>query len=203
MKHSSILICCLIFLSSCAIKNDYAEVNHQVKKTAAIIHQNKQPVQVKVLDEREEKQVVGYKQNSLGMKTAKVYPKESLVSTFTKALQDELIQKGFIVSENGLKLLVSINRCYVDYEDALFFARSVADLQLEIHVLNEQSEPLFNKKLTVKGVESPIFRYSGKNVAKAISNALDLACNELTLDQRFIGALLGIHQDKMIAQEDL
>lgn len=189
-------------LTSCAIKNDYVDVQHKrSKKTTSIHHPNKKPIQVEVRDEREDKEQIGYKENSLGMKTAKILPKEDLSVSLTRAIQDELIAKGFVVSEGGLKLLVTLEKCFVDYERNLFFARSIADLQLDIHVLSEDGDPLFFKRMSVQGKESPIFMYSGKNAAKAVSKALDKVLLDLTLDQHFIGSLVGETTSDVIAKD--
>ncbi|MCH9630857.1 MAG: hypothetical protein S4CHLAM37_08630 [Chlamydiia bacterium] len=202
MKPFYYIACTSLILCSCAVKNDYADVNHKPSKTTQVIdHPGKKPILIEVKDEREEKETVGYIQNSLGMKTAKIFPKEELSASLLKAMQDEMIAKGFIITEGGLKLLVTIDKCYVDYESNLFAAKSVADLQMNIHVLSEDGDPLYFKKINTKGIQSPIFLYSGKNAAKALNKALKSALSDLTLDQYFISCLVGETPTEMIAQD--
>lgn len=193
----------LVILSSCAVRNDYAQMDHQpTKSLKKIEHPKKKPISIEIKDERENKETVGYIQNSLGMKTAKIFPREEVSFSLLRAIQNEMIEKGFVITKNGLKLIVVLDKCYVDYESSIFSAKSIADLHLDIHVLNESDEPLYFKRIRSKGIESPIFLYSGKNASKALNKALKNALSELMIDQYFIGSLLGEYSSKeMIAQD--
>lgn len=202
MKPFFFIAAAAVILCSCAVKNDYADVKHKPSKTTQVIdHPGKKPIIIEIKDEREEKETVGYIQNSLGMKTAKIFPKEELPVSILRAMQDEMIAKGFVITEGGLKLLVTLDKCYVDYESNLFAAKSVADLQMNIHVLSESGDPLYFKKIKAKGIESPIFLYSGKNATKALNKALKNALSELMLDHYFIGSLIGETPTEVIAQD--
>lgn len=185
-----LILLATFFLTSCAIKNQYAEISYTAKKVPALSDLvTARPFSIGFQDTRENKEVIGHIENMLGMKTAKIFSSPPIAEVFEAALEKELLQRGFASGKNGCLILINLQKCYVDYEAGILFTKAVARIQMEMHVFDEEKKLLFSKEIKELGKQSPIFVYSGKNAGKAIEKALHEALATFFADSQLFSCL--------------
>ncbi len=121
---------------------------------------------------------VGYVQNILGMKIARILLDEPLKEILHKSLEKALKAQGYLVIEktpNTMRLNITLNECYTRYDERVFRKKAIADLDLIATSLNSQNQVIFTKKIHTQGKASPFLWLSTKTVQKAINQALDKA----------------------------
>ena len=187
-QHLLIFTSLALLLSSCALKNTFATFGYTTPPHLLQPTQETTPVSLEIRDERKSEDV-GYVQNGLGMKTARILPKQKVSTILYHSLENALREKGFIVTPSSMKVLVIINKCFTDYDAQLFGDRVVAKLDLTLHIVDPNEQLLYFKKITTEGIESPIFLYNGKNTSKALDRALLNAIRQLFDDPHFFYTL--------------
>jgi uncharacterized lipoprotein YajG len=187
IKKLILLTCSTLLLTGCALKNTYADLSYKVSPPKSKLSLGKN-LSLQVLDNRD-KEDVGYRQNILGMKTARILPKNKIASVVQKSLEKAFLSKGITVAPSNLTLLITINKCFTDYNPGIFYQRAIANLSLTMHLSNSEGVSLYSKKIETQGIESPVFLYSGKNASKAIRKALQKALEECLNDELFLKKL--------------
>jgi|GEM_PF-2979746 len=166
-------------LTGCAIRNDYAYIQPERMQTKA---SPLSTLSLTVEDLRASTDVGSIK-NILGMKTGRILPKTPIATTLYESLAHRLASYGVAVEASPLKLSVDIKRCYSEYTTGLFITKVKAQVTLSIKLLSSGEALLYEGDIQGKGILSPVFLYSGKNTAKAISLALqqtlDKLCDEI------------------------
>lgn len=194
MKRIGYLFIPLFFLVGCAVTRDEISLNYepltQVEKipTAETIH-----TQVKVSDQRQEKEKVSCKKNGYGMEMAAIVSREDVTTFVQNAINLELLRRGFVIDEAvnpHVMVDVSLAKFYNDFKMGFFSGSGVSELIFDIKVKNRQKEIVYQRNIITKGVEDPVFIFSGKNAKASLEDALRNGMNELLADESFIESLL-------------
>lgn len=187
LKKLFFFVSFLLLLTGCAIKNNYADFTYIPTSSKSKLSVVKN-LSLQIHDQRKLEDV-GYIQNVLGMKTARILPKKKISSIFQASLEKALLTKGIAVGPSDRTLLVTITKCFTDYSGGLFYEKAIADLSLTLNILNSEGTSLYFKKIEARGIESPVFIYSGKNASKALTKGVSKALEELLNDELFLKTL--------------
>lgn len=169
------LLSLMLFLTSCSIKNDYAEFHGPTTQTHAT------PTKflcIEIHDARKQ-QDVGYIKNTIGMKTGRILPKIPVSSVLYESIANALAEKSIAIAPSPLKLFVTIKECFATYSTGLFITKAKAKILLDVHLVNEEGVSLYTGAIQGLGTETPVFFYSGKNTGAALSKALKQALGNL------------------------
>ncbi len=176
MKLLLILPSIFFLFTGCALKNQTISLTTRAPRYSMgkITHT---PITITTEDLRP-KPDVGYVQNILGMKIARILLDEPLKEILHKSLDNALTAQGYLVTENPLNTLhlnIALNECYTQYDERVFRKKAIANLDLMVTSLNSQNQVIFTKKIHTQGKASPFLWFSTKTVQKAINQALDQA----------------------------
>lgn len=172
-----------LLLTGCSIRNHYTDFSYIPVSTQKLL--TKKQLTLQISDQRAI-QDIGYTQNILGMKVARILPNKKVSSIIRDSLEKALLTKGITTGSSEYTLIVKINTCFTDYDPTFLYQRAVAKLSLNLNLSNKDGVSLYCKDIETKGVESPVFIYSGKNTSKALSKALSKSLEEFLNDKTFI-----------------
>jgi hypothetical protein len=177
---TALVLSLMMFLTSCSIKNDYAEFHGPTSQTHV------PPTKflcIEIQDARTQ-QDIGYIKNLIGMKTGRILSKTPVSSIFYESIADVLATQSITIAPSPLKLFVTIKECFATYSTGLLITKATAKIILDVYLVNEEGVSLYTGTIKGLGTESPVFFYSGKNtgaaLSKALNHALDSLCGEIT-----------------------
>lgn len=183
----------LLGLTGCAFTEEQITLQHTPSKSAVSVAGAKNvTVDVQVIDRRSEKTKVGSKKNGFGAETAPIIATQEVAVTVRKAIEQELIARGFVISSEQALVQVSgsLIRFYNDHKMGFFAGDAVADLNMDVTVKSKEGSVLYAKQVNVQGVEKNIQMLSGENARIALNRALENGMNVLFEDQAFVSALV-------------
>ena len=183
-----IMISCL--LTSCVLTRDYVGIQYKPYYAAQrICGAENVEVSVTVCDYRA-KNNIGYKCNSYGMEMANIMPANDVSEVFKNAIIWEMINRGFVISNDGSRLNVEICKFYNDYKIGFFSAVARADTVLNVTLRKRDCTMVYSKAIFGFGEETSCFLTTGNNASLALERALHYAVQRLMNDPDFIMALL-------------
>lgn len=195
MRSKMLLILSVLFvavISGCALNTETIGINYNSQTTAQIIPSVKKTsrLAVSVSDSRLDRINVSRKKNGYGMEMAGIESKDDVSLVLRKAIEYELLARGFSIGENAEVLInTDIQKFYNDFKNGFFSGDAVADLHMSVVVKTKGSKVIYTRNITARGIEASIQLASGDNAQKALEKALSDGLKKLFDDQDFINAL--------------
>ena len=173
-----------ILLTGCALKNRTISLTANTFSPTPIKLLNT-PISISIEDLRL-KPDVGYAENILGMKIARILLDKPLKETLSQSLENSLQAQGYSVTQktpNTLDLNIAIHECYTKYDERIFREKAITDLDLTVTSFNSQNQVVLVKKIHTQGRVAPFLFITIKTVQKAINQALDKAIDNLLQEE--------------------
>lgn len=184
-------------LSGCALTTEQIDLTYVPTEDVQVIQEAEgKAVFVQVNDSRMEKPQVSAKKNGFGMELGKIRPKEDVAITLRRAVEQELIARGFSISDKMPRVLLSVDitRFWNDFKSGFWAGDAVADLTMSVHAQSEPGTILYSRNLIVQGIEENIQLATGSNAKLALDRALQKGVRMLFDDEQFLAALLNVDQ---------
>lgn len=193
IKASAALLLMTTALGGCALTTDKIDLQYTAQPSTQVAGASVITVEVRIVDQRQDKTKVSSKKNGFGMEMAPIVTNEDVTVTIQRALAQELAARGFVVRASAGSVLVSgdVIRFYNDHKTGFFSGDAIADLNMVVVVRGKDGRQVFTKTLVAQGVEPNTQLMSGNNARLALNRALSNGMRILFEDQAFIAALLG------------
>ena len=181
-----------LFLCGCALTTERISLQYTPSSSVAQVPgANSISVNVKVLDQRQDKSRVSVKKNGFGMEMAPILANEDPSVTIRRAIEQELTARGFRLSPNTASIQIScdLTRFYNDHKTGFFAGDAVAELNMQVMVLAKDGRQLFTRSLAAQGIEPNTQLMNGNNAMIALNLALSNGMKALFQDQAFLASL--------------
>lgn len=179
-----------VFAGGCALTTDYVTLTyHPQMNVTRIEGADAIKVNVEVLDVRKTRGRVSSKKNSYGMEMAAIIAENNVADTIAKAIEMELINRGFVLATGSVRLLVELQKFYNDFKAGFWSGTATAEVIMNIQVKNSDGNILFSKLVAGEGNLPGIHLASGENAKIALDEALKDAVSNLFNDRAFIDSL--------------
>ena len=141
-------------------------------------------VEVKIADQRAERDNVGRKINGMGGIAAT----NDVVELVRSAIATELELRGF---GRGDEVIVAgdLSKFYNRFEMGFFAGDSIAEVVLSLQIKGKDGNILFAKNIVAQGLEPNVQVAAGHNAKSSMEDALARAMEQLFHDPAFIPAL--------------
>jgi uncharacterized lipoprotein YajG len=191
------------YLSGCAFTTDYAMISYDPQPNAKRIEgADSVKVGVRLSDVRDvEGNTIGRKRNAFGIPMAPILADRDVVETIEEAIESELVNRGFNLSEESSVLAVELFKFYSDLRPGFWSATAVAELNMNVQLRSLDGDIVFAKTVHGGGENPGCQIYSGENLQVALNLALKDAISVLFNDASFIEELLKLG-GKSVAMEE-
>jgi uncharacterized lipoprotein len=141
-------------------------------------------VDVKIADQRSERDVIGRKSDGLGA----IVATNDVVELVRHAILTELELRGFA---RGNEVIVTgeLSKFYNRFDSGLWTADSIAEFVLSIQIKGKEGNILFAKSIVAQGLEPNVQLAAGHNAKASMEDALAKAMAQLFQDPAFIPAV--------------
>lgn len=182
-----------LLLGGCALTTEKIDLQYTPLPSSQLAGASSVTVNVRVVDQRQDKTKVSSKKNGFGAEMAPIIANEDVAVTVQKAIAQELSARGFQVRPNSGSVIVSSDliRFYNDHKTGFFAGNAVADLNMVVTVLSKEGRQVFTRTIVAQGIEPNTQLMTGNNARLALNSALTAGMRMLFEDQAFIAALLG------------
>jgi len=180
-------------LSGCALTTEQIELHYtQQAGVSKVAGAENVSVNVQVADQRLDKSKVSSKKNGFGMEMAPITAAEDVAVTVRKAIEKELLARGFQLGSNAalVKVVADVTRFYNDHKMGFFAGDAVADLNMSVTVKSRSGAQLFSKQIVAQGKEANTQLATGNNARLALERALENGMKMLFDDPAFLAALM-------------
>lgn len=178
-------------LCGCALTKDYVTVAYIPQANVARISgADKVKVQVSVSDLRSIKDRVSAKKNGYGMEMAAIINKEDVADTLKRALEAELSNRGFAMSNGDVLLLAELSKFWNDFKIGFWSGDAVAELTMNVQIKRADGSIAYSKAVTGGGTKPKIQMASGENAKTALNAALQDAVAKVFSDPALTESLL-------------
>lgn len=145
-------------------------------------------VEVKITDQRQERELVGQKINGWGSKMGAIVSTNDVVELVRSAIGSELEMRGFA---RGDSVIVSgdLSKFYNNFKAGFFSSDSIGEIVLNIQVKGRDGKLGFAKSIVAEGLEPNIQIFAGHNAKASLETALAKTMEQLFQDAGFIPAL--------------
>ncbi|MFM2343851.1 MAG: hypothetical protein RLZZ210_459 [Pseudomonadota bacterium] len=150
-------------------------------------------VSVTVKDKRPDtSRKVSAKKNGYGMEMADIIANEDVSIIITKAIEEELIARGFTISDKDMlvNIVADVTRFYNDHKLGFFSGDAIADLNMSVVIKNKSNQIIYNKQIACRGIEEHTQLATGKNAKLALEKALQNGMKILFQDEKFISSII-------------
>jgi uncharacterized lipoprotein len=179
------------FLSGCALTKDYVSLSYVPQANVVKIDgADAVTVKVDVTDIRSIKDKVSAKKNGYGREMAAIIAKEDVAEILKKAVEVELVNRGFRLSGGGIAVAAELSRFYSDFKMGVWSGSAVAEVTMNVQVKKADGSIGFSKLVTGIGSKEHLQLASGANAKDALDAALKDAVGKLFGDTAFVDALL-------------
>jgi uncharacterized lipoprotein YajG len=191
MKPTFAFLWVLTFaLTGCALTTDTISLEYNSQTHAAKIPGAEQAaVSVDLFDVRKMKDRVSVKKNGYGMEMAPTVAENRVSALVTKALESELIGRGFILRERSARLFVELQKFYNDFKIGFWSGTAEAEVVINTQVKTTEGEIVYSKLVVGSGQVPGIQLMTGENAKVALERALADAIAQLFSDNGLIGAI--------------
>src|SRR5699024_5425973 len=145
-----------LFLSGCALTPAQINLHYQQQKNATRINgAGNVSVNVLVKDRRSDKTRVGSKVNGFGMKTAPITAGQDVTETIRKAIERELVARGFQVAspdDASVQITARLTQFHSDFHGGFFSRDAVAVLNMGVVVKSKSGDMLYQTQVFARGV---------------------------------------------------
>ena len=186
---ASILLMFSFIVSGCALTKDYVvlsydpQVNVEKIKGAESIK-----LKVEISDVRIIKDKVSNKINSYGMEMAPIIASNDPIGLIKKAMETELKNRGFNLTEGSVLVFGELNRYYNSFGTGFWSGKAVGEVVMNIQVKTQDNKIIFSKSFAGEFKEK-VQLASGKNAKYTLDNALKDTMSKLFSDASFIDSI--------------
>lgn len=196
-RISSVFIVCLLLanLSGCALTREQITIEYvEQPGVAELDGAHDIIVDVNITDNRADKSKVSCKKNGYGMEMAPITASEEVSLTIKKAIEKELLARGFEVGVNNAVIHISadLTRFYNDHKMGFFAGDAIAEINLLVVVNNKNGDQVFYKQIIAQGIEENTQLSNGKNAKRALEKALHNTLQILFADHTFLNSLIKV-----------
>jgi uncharacterized lipoprotein len=192
-KHGLMFItACLmfIFLNGCALTKETVSLSYVPQTDVTKLEgADAVTVSVEVKDVRTMKDKVSVKKNGYGMEMAAIIAKEDVAETLRKAVEAELVNRGFVLATGGISVISELSKFYNDFKVGFWSGTAVAEVTMNVQIRKADGTIGFSKLVTGEGTKENLQLASGSNARDALDAALKDAVTDLFNDTMFINAL--------------
>lgn len=190
LKLAGILFAMAFIASGCALTKDYVVLSYDPQTNVEKIKgADAVKVRVEFSDLRTVKDKVSCKKNGYGMEMAPIIARNDAAETVKNAIETELKNRGFILTEGSVSVLAELNKYYNDFKIGFWSARGVAELVMNVQVKNPNYSIIFSRIIAGESTISNLQLASGKNAKIALDGALKDAISKLFDDPSFIDSI--------------
>ncbi|MBX9635395.1 MAG: YajG family lipoprotein [Magnetospirillum sp.] len=192
MKRILASILMALSLSACALTVDEVDLGYKSQsQPVAVGGADGVVVQVTASDARaSNRDRIGVKKNGYGMEMAEIVSKQSVPTLVAQALEQELKARGFRVAKGNVFVLVDVNKFYNDFKLGMFVGRAVAEVMLNVQVVNAGGKLLYSRSYPGEHTVPDVMMMTGANAKEAVEGALGNVLVRIMDDQYFIQALI-------------
>jgi len=141
------------------------------------------------MDIRADRSRVGSKKNGCGTEMAPIVAENNVPAMFSKAIEAELVGRGFVLGTGSARLLVELQKFYNDFKSGFWSGTAVAELLMNVQVKDSRGNILFARIVTGNGSLPRIQLTSGENAKVALEEALKDGLANLFNDRDCIDAI--------------
>ncbi len=190
LKMAGILFAMAFIASGCALTKDYVVLSYDAQTNVEKIKgADAVKVRVEFSDARKVKDKVSCKKNSYGMEMAPIIAQNDAAETVKNAIETELKNRGFNLTEGSVSVSAELNKYYNDFKTGFWSGRAVAELVMNVQVKKPDSSIIFSKMIAGESTISNLQLASGKNAKIALNGALKDAISKLFDDPSFIDSI--------------
>ncbi len=190
LQRAGILFAIAFLATGCALTKDYVVLSYDPQTNVEKI-KGADAVQVRVefSDVRMVKDRVSCKKNGYGMEMAPIIAQNNAAQTVKNAIEAELKNRGFHLTEGSVLVLAELNKYYNDFKLGFWSGRAVAEVVMNVQVKKPDRSILYSKMIAGESSHT-VQLASGKNAKIALDGALKDAISKLFGDPLFIDSIL-------------
>lgn len=186
-----LLVIVAILASGCALTKDYVNIEYIPEAGISKVDgADLVEVSVKLTDVRTTKDKVSCKKNGYGIEMAAIISNDDVVALVANAIEDELRNRGFKVTEGSVHIGIELNKFYNDFKMGFWSGSAASEVVMNVQVKKPDGNINYAKSITGLHTKKGIQLCSGKNAKMALEKALKDAISKLMHDSSFIAALL-------------
>lgn len=192
MKKIIASVLLALSLSACALTVDEVDLGYKSQGAAVPIGgADGVMVQVTASDARaSNRDRISVKKNGYGMEMAQIVAKQDIPTLVAQAIEQELKARGFRVAKGNVFVLVDVNKFYNDFKTGMFVGQAVAEVMLNIQVMNAGGKLLYSKSYPGEYTVADVMMMTGPNAKEAVEGALGNVLTRMMGDQYFIQSLI-------------
>jgi uncharacterized lipoprotein YajG len=189
LKLTGILLAMVLLASGCALTKDYVVLSYDPQPDVEKIKEaDSVKVKVEISDVRSIKDRVSSKKNSYGVEMAAIIAQNDVAETLKKAIEVELKNRGFDLTEGSVLVFVELTRYYNDFKTGFWTGTAVAEVLMNVQVKKPDKSILYSKMIAGENSHT-VQIASGKNAKYVLDAALKDAMSKLFGDPSFIDSL--------------
>ena len=191
-----LLVIVAILANGCALTTEYVDIEYIPEAGVSKVDgADFVEVSVKLTDMRTTKDKVSCKKNGYGMEMAAIISNDDVTTLVANAIEDELRNRGFKITEGGVQVDIELNKFYNDFKVGSWSGSATSVVIMNVKVKRLDGNINYVKSITgLHTVKlSPlktILLYTGKNAKMTLEVALKDAVSKLMHDSSFIAALV-------------
>ena len=192
MRSGLRLICTIAYLiSGCALTTDNITLVYEPQPNVTrLVGANDAKVAVDMFDLRKMKDRVSVKKNGYGMEMAPIVADNSVTALITKAIETELVNRGFVLGAGAARLVVELQNFYNDFKSGFWSGMAEAQVVMNTQVKNSSGNILFSKLVVGNGNYPGVQLASGENAKVSLEQALSDAISNLFADSSLLTAIM-------------
>ena len=174
--------------SGCGLRKDLIEIGYQAAASAPKVQgADAVGVGVRMVDSRAIKDNVGRKGSEFDY-LGPFIPVNDVAVTIAKALEQELVHRGFKLESGGVPVLVELRKFYTEFDRQAAIER--AEVIMDVQVRKPDSTVVFSKTVIGRSAKSGLIVIAGDDAKETLDAALKEAIGGLVNDKDFLASLL-------------
>jgi len=185
-----LLVIVAILANGCALTTDYVDIEYIPEAGVSKVDgADFVEVSVKLTDVRTTKDRVSCKKNGYGMEMAAIVSKDDVATLVANAIEGELRNRGFKITEGSVLVDIELNKFYNDFKVGFVSGRAASEVIMNVQVKGLDGNINYAKSVT--GLHTVgVMLFTGKNAKMSLEVALKDAVSKLMHDSSFIAALV-------------
>ena len=185
-----LLVIVAILANGCALTTDYVDIEYIPEAGVSKVDgADFVEVSVKLTDVRTTKDRVSCKKNGYGMEMAAIVSKDDVATLVANAIEGELRNRGFKITEGSVLVDIELNKFYNDFKVGLVSGSTTSEVIMTVRVKDLDGNINYAKCVT--GLHTiGVMLFTGKNTKISLEVALKDAVSKLMHDSSFIAALV-------------
>ncbi len=180
-----------ILANGCAFTKDYVDIEYIPEAGVSKVDgADFVEVSVKLTDMRTTKDKVSCKKNGYGMEMAAIISNDDVTTLVANAIEDELRNRGFKITEGSVQVDIELNKFYNDFKIGFWTGSAASEVIMNVKVKRLDGNINYAKSITGLHTLGGVMLFSGKNTKLSLEVALKDAVSKLMHDSSFIAALV-------------